>query len=49
MTRNADLDIEDLRACDHQPETPVIDDDDNVIGWLCRCGRPVPAAPKDKE
>lgn len=47
MTRNSDLDLEDLVACDHEPETPVIDDNDNITGWLCRCGRPVLVTPKE--
>lgn len=38
MTRNADLDCEDLRACDHSPETPVSEGHE-IVAWICRCGQ----------
>ena len=40
MTRNSDLDCEDLIGCDHEPETPIAEDG-MIIGWLCRCGQRV--------
>lgn len=45
MTRNSDLDLEDLRECSHEPETPVVKDDE-IVEWLCWCGRSV-AGPKE--
>jgi len=39
MTRNSDCwDLEDLRECEHEPETPIAEDGE-IIGWLCRCGQ----------
>lgn len=41
MTRRSDLMCEDLFGCDHTPETPE-SRDGQIVGWRCRCGRPVP-------
>ncbi len=40
MTRNRELDCEDLFGCAHEAETPVVDDGE-IVYWLCRCGRKV--------
>lgn len=29
---------EDIFGCDHEPETPVIENGE-IVHWLCRCGR----------
>ena len=43
MTRNRELDLEDLRDCDHQPQFILLaEDDETVLGWLCACGQKVP-------
>lgn len=39
MTRNREIDCEDLRGCDHSPEVPIINDDGIIDHWRCRCGR----------
>lgn len=40
MTRRSDMMLEDITGCDHEPETPVIEEDGTeIIYWLCRCGR----------
>ena len=41
MTRNSELNCEDLFGCDHSPETPISGHDGTIEGWLCRCGREV--------
>lgn len=38
MTRRRDLMLEDLRECDHAPETPIVDDAGTILYWVCRCG-----------
>ena len=38
MTRYRDLMCEDIFGCNHEPETPVIDNDNNIVEWICRCG-----------
>lgn len=48
MTRNSELNCEDLFGCDHRPETPI-SDNGQVTGWLCRCGREVNAPPQRQE
>ena len=47
MTRNSELDLVDLRSCQHEAQTPVVDDDGTVLHWLCPCGRKVD--PPDSE
>ncbi len=37
MTRNSDLDCDDLFGCDHEPETPL-SDGGVIYAWVCRCG-----------
>ena len=47
MTRNYELDCDDLRKCNHEPEVPVVIEGE-VTHWLCRCGHvavPKPAPP----
>lgn len=39
MTRNRELDCEDLFGCSHEPETPVMGDGGEIEYWVCRCGR----------
>ena len=39
MTRNRELDLEDLRDCEHAPEFPIVDDDNIIVAWCCACGR----------
>jgi len=39
MTRNREVRCEDLFDCDHEPETPVTDEDGEIIQWVCRCGK----------
>ncbi len=41
MTRNADLDCEDLFNCTHEPETPILGADGEISHWVCRCGQKV--------
>jgi hypothetical protein len=36
----SDLDCEDLFGCDHEPETPIIENG-TITSWLCRCGQQV--------
>lgn len=40
MTRNRELDCEDLRECTHQPEVAIAIDsrDPEFVIWRCRCG-----------
>lgn len=48
MTRRSDMMLEDLAGCTHEPETPVVEEDgQEILYWLCRCGRrhEVPAKP----
>jgi hypothetical protein len=47
MTRNRELDCEDLFECDHAPEVPISKDGE-IVEWRCRCGRRVPA-PKRRD
>ena len=37
MTRNRDLNCEDIFGCDHSPEIPIVDNG-TVVGYVCRCG-----------
>jgi hypothetical protein len=40
MTRNSEINGEDILGCTHEPETPVMTADGMAIDyWLCRCGR----------
>lgn len=39
MTRNSDLDCQDLFGCLHKPEIPIVDEQGNIVEWRCRCGR----------
>lgn len=39
MTRNRELYLEDIIGCKHEPETPIIDNNGNIIYWVCRCGQ----------
>lgn len=41
MTRNSEIDLEDLREHDHLPETPVVNDVGAIVRWLCHCGEEV--------
>ena len=43
MTRNRELDCEDLFDCDHTPEVAIRDQltGQTIIGWRCRCGKEV--------
>jgi hypothetical protein len=41
MTRNRELDCEDLFECAHEAETAVSDLAGNIIAWTCRCGKTV--------
>lgn len=41
MTRNSEIDCEDLFYCGHEPETPILGQDGETSHWLCRCGRSV--------
>jgi hypothetical protein len=43
VTRNSEIDCEDLFGCDHEPETPIADDSGAIVSWRCRCGRHVAA------
>jgi hypothetical protein len=44
MTRNSDIDCEDIFGCTHEPETPILaEDGEEIDHWVCRCGRRVPA------
>lgn len=43
MTRNRELDLEDLYECDHTPSVPIVDDYTGEIEyWVCNCGKQVP-------
>ena len=48
MTRNYEIDLEDLRECKHEPEEPVVSADGTITRWLCRCGEWV-EGPKDNK
>lgn len=37
MTRRRDLMCEDLFGCDHEPETPIVENGE-IVHWVCRCG-----------
>jgi len=39
VTRNYEIDLEDLQECEHAPEEPVVSSDGVVTRWLCRCGQ----------
>jgi len=51
MTRNCDVwDLEDLMGCQHEPETPIVEEDGTeILYWLCRCGRRVKPREKAQE
>jgi uncharacterized cupin superfamily protein len=40
MTRNREMDLEDLCECDHEPEVATAADsrDPESVIWRCRCG-----------
>ena len=37
MTRNREIDCDDLRNCDHSPQLPITEDGE-LAYWLCSCG-----------
>lgn len=40
MTKNRELDLQDLTECDHKPEIPICDEDGmEILYWVCRCGK----------
>jgi hypothetical protein len=39
MTRNREIDCEDLFGCDHEPEIAISDDSGEILFWRCRCGK----------
>ena len=41
MTRNRELDLQDIVDCTHEPELPVTENG-SIIGYACRCGRYTP-------
>lgn len=42
MTRNYELDGDDLYECNHEPEVPICEEDGTeILYWLCRCGKRV--------
>lgn len=41
MTRNRELDLQDIVDCAHEPELPVTENG-AIIGYACRCGRYTP-------
>jgi hypothetical protein len=48
MTRNSDLDLEDLRNCKHKHPIPIVDDFGHIVLWKCPCGYEMkPAAPPE--
>jgi hypothetical protein len=53
MTRNRELDLEDLTSCDHKPEIAITNDEGTeILHWICRCGRRCPdesESPEPKE
>lgn len=44
MSRNHELELEDMRECTHEPETAVGDSVD-ALQWFCRCGHRVAVTP----
>ena len=38
MTRNNEIDLQDLIECDHALEIPVTEGVD-IVYWMCRCGK----------
>lgn len=38
MTRNRELDLEDLYGCDHEPEIGISEGTE-IVAWACRCGK----------
>lgn len=48
MTRNRELDLEDIIDCEHVPEIPISENGE-ILYWLCRCGQEHEIPKKDKE
>lgn len=50
MTRNSEIDCEDLFGCTHEPETPICDEDGTaILYWICRCGQRCPETKTSEE
>lgn len=38
MTRNREIDCQDIFGCDHNPEIPITNGNGDIVYWQCRCG-----------